>query len=109
MHIVVIKREVVRKNPWVPRALYQAFTEAKRRHDEYYRSIASKMHRVLTLCWATELYAENRKLMGEDAWPYGVAANRKTLETALRYHHEQGMSKRRFAIEEIFAPGTLDD
>lgn len=109
MHTVVVKREVVRQNPWVPRALYRAFIEAKRRHDEYYRSIANKMHRVLTLCWATELYAENHKLMGEDAWPYGIVANRKALETALRYHHEQGMSKRRFAIEEIFAPDTLDD
>ena len=109
MHTVVIKREIVRKNPWVPRALYRAFREAKRRHDEYYRSIATKMHRVLTLCWATELYAENRKLMGEDSWPYGVASNRTALETALRYHHEQGMSKRRFKIEEIFAPDTLDD
>ncbi len=109
MHTVVIKREIVRANPWVPRALYDAFREAKRRHDEYYRSIATKMHRVLTLCWATELYAENRKLMGDDAWPYGVAANRKPLETALRYHHEQGMSKRRFSAEEIFAPETLED
>jgi 4,5-dihydroxyphthalate decarboxylase len=109
MHTVVIKREIVRKNPWVPRALYEAFREAKRRHDEYYRSIAAKMHRVLTLCWATELYAENRKLMGDDAWPYGVAANHATLATALRYHHEQGMSKRRFAPEEIFASETLSD
>ena len=41
MHTVVIKREIVRKNRWVPRALYRAFVEAKRRHDEYYRSIAN--------------------------------------------------------------------
>jgi 4,5-dihydroxyphthalate decarboxylase len=45
--------------------------------------------------------------MGEDAWPYGIEANRKPLETALRYHHEQGMSKRRFTLEEIFAPEAL--
>ena len=32
--------------------------------------------------------------MGDDFWPYGLERNRKTLETFLRYHHEQGLSKR---------------
>ena len=34
--------------------------------------------------------------------------NRATLETFLRYHHEQGLSKRRLAPEELFAPETLE-
>jgi 4,5-dihydroxyphthalate decarboxylase len=29
------------------------------------------------------------------------------LETFLRYHHEQGLSKRRLAVDELFAPETL--
>jgi len=29
------------------------------------------------------------------------------LDTFLRYHHEQGLSKRRFKPEEIFARETL--
>jgi len=29
------------------------------------------------------------------------------LETFLRYHHEQGLSKRRLKAEELFAPETL--
>ena len=32
--------------------------------------------------------------MGDDFWPYGFAKNRETLATFLRYHHEQGLSKR---------------
>jgi 4,5-dihydroxyphthalate decarboxylase len=46
--------------------------------------------------------------MGEDYWPYGFAGNRATLATFLRYHHEQGLSKRRLEPEELFAPETLE-
>jgi 4,5-dihydroxyphthalate decarboxylase len=45
--------------------------------------------------------------LGEDWWPYGLEANRHVLETFLRHHHEQGLSKRRFTPEEIFARETL--
>ena len=41
-----------------------------------------------------ERVAEARELMGDDYWPYGVDANRKTLETFLRHHHAQGLSSR---------------
>ena len=49
---------------------------------------------------------EARALMGEDFWSYGVAANRKTLETFLRHHHAQGLSSRLLKPEELFHPGT---
>ena len=45
--------------------------------------------------------------MGEDWWPYGFEPNRHVLDTFLRYHHEQGLSKRRLQPEELFAPETL--
>jgi 4,5-dihydroxyphthalate decarboxylase len=46
--------------------------------------------------------------MGEDWWPYGFAANRRVLDTFLRYHHEQGLSARRLEAEELFASETLE-
>jgi 4,5-dihydroxyphthalate decarboxylase len=46
--------------------------------------------------------------MGEDWWPYGLAPNRHVLDAFLRYHHEQGLSPRRFAPEELFAKETLE-
>jgi 4,5-dihydroxyphthalate decarboxylase len=45
--------------------------------------------------------------MGDEHWPYGMAPNRTTLDAFLRYHHEQGLSIRRFTPEEIFAPETV--
>jgi 4,5-dihydroxyphthalate decarboxylase len=46
--------------------------------------------------------------MGEDWWPYGLGPNRHVLETFLRYHHEQGLSKRLYKPEELFARETLE-
>jgi 4,5-dihydroxyphthalate decarboxylase len=46
--------------------------------------------------------------MGEDYWSYGVAANRKTLDTFLHHHHSQGLSPRLVTPEEMFHPGTLE-
>jgi hypothetical protein len=53
--------------------------------------------------WSTH---KNRALMGESFWPYGIEANRKTLEACLRHHREQGILKRSYNIEELFAPET---
>jgi 4,5-dihydroxyphthalate decarboxylase len=50
-----------------------------------------------------------REVMGGDWWPYGVDANRKTLETFLRYHHQQGLSTRLMTAEELFARETFDE
>lgn len=30
------------------------------------------------------------------------------IDAVLRYHHEQGLTKRRFAPEEVFVPYLLD-
>ena len=46
--------------------------------------------------------------MGRDYWPYGVEANRPTLEAFLAHHHDQGLSARRVQLQELFAPTTYD-
>ncbi len=48
----------------------------------------------VTLPFVEENLKAARELMGEDFWPYGVAPNRKTLETFLRRHHAEGLSSR---------------
>jgi 4,5-dihydroxyphthalate decarboxylase len=59
------------------------------------------------LPWQVANVEEARREMGDDWWPYGVEPNRNVLETFLRYHHEQGLSKRLLAPEDIFARETL--
>jgi 4,5-dihydroxyphthalate decarboxylase len=105
MHTVAIRRSVYEKNPWIAMSLYKAFVQAQREtYDDLYVTAALKA----MLPWLTRHVEDARALMGEDFWPYGFAPNRETLATFLRYHHEQGLSKRRLAPEDLFAPETLE-
>jgi 4,5-dihydroxyphthalate decarboxylase len=105
MHTVAIRREVYEKNPWIARSLYKAFAEAQRRtYEDLYTTAALKT----MLPWLTAHVQAARRDLGHDWWPYGFAPNRHVLDTFLRYHHEQGLSKRRLAPEELFAPETME-
>ena len=105
MHTVVIRRDVYRENPWVAQSLYKAFAEAKRRTIEGLIQTAANM---AMLPWLVAHVEQARSELGEDWWPYGLQENRAVLETFLRYHHEQGLSKKRLKPEDLFAPETLE-
>jgi 4,5-dihydroxyphthalate decarboxylase len=109
MHTLVIRREVYEEHPWSAMALYRAFKEAKALALQRYTHAAIINHTTFSIPWMTAHVAEVRGLMGEDWWPYGLEANRKVLDTFLGYHHEQGLSKRRYKPEELFLPETLAD
>jgi len=104
MHTVVIRRDLYEKSRWIAQSLYKAFTQAQRKTYEY---LNTSMALTTMLPWQAAHVEEARALLGEDWWPYGVEPNRHVLETFLRYHYEQGLSKRRLKIEELFAPETL--
>jgi 4,5-dihydroxyphthalate decarboxylase len=106
MHTIILKREVYKQNPWIARSLYKAFSEAKDMATKRYTETAA-LH--VTLPWVHAEVDRTREIMGDDWWPYGIEKNRKTLDTFLRYHHEQGLSARKMNLEELFAPETLDD
>jgi len=104
MHTVVIRRDLYEANPWVAQALYKAFVAAKSIAYQMYGQTAAM---TAMLPWLTAHVEEAKREMGEDWWPYGLEPNRHALDTFLRYHHEQGLSKRRFQPEELFARETL--
>jgi 4,5-dihydroxyphthalate decarboxylase len=83
----------------------KALEESQRRtYEELYETAALKV----MLPWLTSHVEQVRREMGEDFWPYGFEKNKATLETFLRYHHEQGLSKRLLTPEELFAPESLE-
>jgi hypothetical protein len=107
MHTVVIRRDVCEKHPGLAAAVYKGFCDAKDLAVKQYAS-AAMFHQAPTMIpWLSQLFDDNRALMGDDWWPYGVAANRTTLDTFLRYHFEQGLSKRRLSCEDVFVPELL--
>jgi 4,5-dihydroxyphthalate decarboxylase len=105
MHLVGVRRELAEKHPWLPSAVLKAFEQAK---QAALALLSDTSATKVTLPFVEERLAEARALMGEDFWSYGVAPNRKTLETFLRHHHAQGLSPREVKVEELFHEGTLE-
>ena len=105
MHTVAIRTELYQANRWVAQSLYKAFLEAQRQN---YEDLLETAALKTSLPWLTAHVEETRREMGDDFWPYGIERNRKTLETFLRYHFEQGLSKRLLTPDELFAPESLE-
>ncbi len=105
MHTIVLRRDVYRAHPWIAQSLTKAFGEAKERA---YANLYTTSALATMLPWQVAQVEEVRREMGNDWWPYGLEPNRHVLDTFLRYHHEQGLSKRRLQAEELFAPETLE-
>jgi 4,5-dihydroxyphthalate decarboxylase len=105
MHIIAIRRDIYDANPWVAQSLSKAFVAAQK---DAYEEIRSTAALKAMLPWLTYHVEETEKLMGRDFWPYGYEANINALSTFLRYHHEQGLSKRQLTAKELFAPESLE-
>lgn len=105
MHVVGIRKSLVEKHPWLPVSVYKGFLEAKRLATEDLKQVG---HLAVTLPWSVAELESTKALMGEDYWSYGLADNRHVLEIFTRYHHEQGISARRVAPEELFYGPVLD-
>jgi len=105
MHVVVVRRDVYEQNRWVAQSLTKALTLAKRKATaELYDSSALRF----MLPWLIPGLEEARALLGEDYWSYGLAANEPALAGFLRYHHEQGLSRRLREPHELFAPEATE-
>ena len=105
MHVVVVRREVYERDRWVAMNLFKAFEEAKRASQARIAEIGLSH---VPMPWIPEHARRWRELAGEDFWPYGVEANRPTLEAFVQYAHEKGVAVRRLKVEEMFAPETLE-
>jgi 4,5-dihydroxyphthalate decarboxylase len=103
MHLVAIRRPVVEANPWVPQTLSNAFLAAKRLADQALRDATALPVGLPFLLQHTE---DTAALMGDDFWPYGLEANRPTLEAFVRYAHRQGLITERPDIDTLFPPST---
>lgn len=105
MHVLAIREELVQAHPWLATSVFKAYAEAKQMClQELYELTALK----ITLPWVVAETESTRDAMGEDFWSYGFESNRVTLEAAVRYSHEQGLSARRLSAEELFVPSTLE-
>ncbi len=106
MHTVVIKREIYDREPWVAQNLYKALCQAKER---CYQLLIETGAPKASFAWLQPMIEEEKRIIGEDWYPYGIAQNRPTIEALLQYNFEHGLSDRHVKLEELFAPATMRD
>jgi len=106
MHTVVIKRDIYERHRWVAMNLYTAFDEARRRSLQRIFDLTASRFPVP---WLPDYAGRWRQRFGPDYWPYGLEANRTTLDAFCQYAFEQGVCHRRVAVEELFPPEVLSD
>ena len=101
MHTAVMRRDTYEKHPFIAKALFKAFDEAKRIawQKMQYRGTLRSM-----LPWMHAELDDVERVFGGDPWPYGVESNRPTLEALVRYLAEQGVIAKTPRVDDLFAP-----
>jgi|SRR5262245_404232 len=101
-HCVAIKREIAERHPWAILNVFKAFeranaiaNEQRTEHLDYYFETGL-------------LSPEAKKALATPLVQYGVAANRRVLETAAQYSVEQGLTPRLIKLDEVFAQSTME-
>ena len=105
MHVIVIKRSIYERDPWVAQTLYKSFCEAK---EICMRELYDTNILRVSLPWTSAEYENTRDLMTADYWPYGLEPNRANLETLHGYLYEQGLIKQKLNLDELFARETRE-
>jgi 4,5-dihydroxyphthalate decarboxylase len=101
MHLVVIRRDVYDTFPFVATSLFNAFCEAKARAAERMRYLGVLRY---MLPWLASHIEETDAVFGGDAWPYGIEANRPSLDALVQYLVDQGLIAETVPIEQLFVP-----
>ena len=98
MHVTAIKSELVDKEPWIIESLLAAFEASKR--DAYERL---RLDRTIPLAWFSARWEEERRLLGDDPWIYGLGEqNRRNLTTIIEYTNRQGLISAPPSVEKLF-------
>ena len=101
MHLTVIRREVYERHPFVAASLYRALCESKKIALAKMRNLASLRY---MLPWLSSHLEELDEVFGDDPWPYGVEANRATLQALVNYMVEQSLVAAPVPVDDIFVP-----
>jgi len=102
-HHVIIRDELLAQHPWVAMELYEAFKRSK----EVAYERAKKTRGTFLYFEAVELRRQSA-VLGEDPFPLGVKAMKKTIERAIHGSLEQGLIRKPVKVEDLYFRTTLD-
>lgn len=104
MHVVGVRRSLAEAHPWLPGAMFKAFSAAK---DMAVSALADTSATKVTMPFVEDTLRRAQQ-MGGALWTYGVKGNEHVLEAFLEAHFSQGLSSRRLAASELFHPATVE-
>ena len=92
---IVVKDSVLAEHPWVAQSLYRAFEQAK---DDW----VAKLNSGEATGGGADKYRALQQIVGSDPLPYGIEANRATIEALEATAFAQGLTPRRMKMDELF-------
>jgi 4,5-dihydroxyphthalate decarboxylase len=101
MHLVAIRRDVYEVHPFIAASLYRAFCDAKALALQHMRFSGALRY---MLPWLMASVDQIDDVFGGDPWPYGVEANRPTLEALVTYLADQSIIAAPMPLEDLFLP-----
>jgi len=93
--LIVVKDEVLSKYPWIAKALFDAFFESK---EIYLKQLLNGE----SVSDKDDHYRSMSKIVGQDPLPYGIDANRASIQALIDYCHQQELLKKQYTIDDMF-------
>jgi 4,5-dihydroxyphthalate decarboxylase len=100
MHPLVVRKEILDRDPWVANSLYDAFSKSQDLHFESIR----QPHRV-SYVWPR--LEEEKAFFGKSPFSQGFSKNQYDVDIMIRLAQEQGLLARSLTAAELFATNTL--
>jgi 4,5-dihydroxyphthalate decarboxylase len=99
MHVIAMRRAVFERYPWAAMNLFKAFEEAKERSLERIGDLTASR---IPVPWSASIMDDTSQSFGADPFPYGLEANRKTLDAFCRFANDQGVTAKRLTSDDLF-------
>jgi 4,5-dihydroxyphthalate decarboxylase len=101
MHLVAIRKDVYEKHPFVAKSLFDAFNKSKE------IALGHMLNLRALRCMVPWLMRDIDEIYDHfdgDPWPYGVEANRPTLEALVTYLTDQSLIAKPVPVDDLFVP-----
>ena len=100
-HLIVVKDDLLKNHPSLAPALFEAFSDSKRRYLARLRAGSIDKPTLVD-----ETHRSVQEMTGADPLPYGIEPNRQMLQEAVAAAVEQGIVERAPTLEELFPQNT---
>jgi 4,5-dihydroxyphthalate decarboxylase len=93
--VLVVKSAVIERAPWVAQTLYRALCESK---DIFLRRVSEDPHHEPS----GRHYSQLKDIVGPDPLPYGIEANRLSIEALIEFCREQKLIRSQWSARDVF-------